>query len=647
MQQRIFVALVLLVTVLVIPGKATVELLEDTDNKDSSGSCESSPSFWGDSGSSSNCQNNAEDNNNSVSLRDFLQMAVFGQGGDEPRSSVSDKDNKNDFDQFPFLSFLDNRRKERPLLSFLEGNSKNDNESSQVNPFFSFLETMQQTRAMILGETKDDTSVSTTPNETILANVLEKARHLAQQDEEANAITAAEFVSVMKNALQKVTKQLQDNFGDLISTNIDAFMALAIPYYCMAQDSKHSPLAKRKLHRFYQKVTKDEWIDLHDALYLSQLAYVDTIEQFEEGLEKFDGNSWTKLYGTTKSMPDLPASFLLIHKELDPLVLKPNKKRHKQNSPLEAIQESLQNMGKPSQSEVVVTLVVRGTKHIADFLQDGLLEPEEYRGGYAHSGILASGKNLAKQYLPKLKDLHDITQRDKIRVILIGHSLGAGAAAIAAMELREHDFLEVEAVGFGCPSLLSKDLSQATKDYITTVVNDADIVSRMSGASMTNVLLDLLDYDWTQDALEDLEYSLERARESFEFAGFLPETNKALEWFETRLNEVVRPHLVQRKSSQQGRLPSVLIPPGTCIHIFRDGYGMTGTYTPCDFFQSVEFSLTLLDDHLILTGYNRALLAAAQDIDRDYSVSTILYYYELLVKFCCIAAFLPKVLFSL
>lgn len=216
-------------------------------------------------------------------------------------------------------------------------------------------------------------------------------------------------------------------------------------------------------------------------------------------------------------------------------------------------------------------------------------------------------------------------ERDKVKVILIGHSLGAGAAVIAGMELREHDFLDVEVVGFGCPSLLSRDLSESTKDYITTVVNDADIVSRMSGASMTNILLDLMDYDWTQDALEDLEFSLERARESFpDFASFFPDTQKALEWFETRLNEVVRPNLLQRKNTQQTeRLPSVLIPPGTCIHLFRDGYGVTGTYTPCDFFSSVEFSLTLLDDHLIPTGYNRALLAAAQDTDRDYSVSSI------------------------
>jgi hypothetical protein len=163
--------------------------------------------------------------------------------------------------------------------------------------------------------------------------------------------------------------------------------------------------------------------------------------------------------------------------------------------------------------------------------------------------------------------------------------LGAGTAAIAAMELKEHNFLEVEAVGFGCPSLLSRELSTSTKDYITTVVNDADIVPRMSGASMHN----------------------------------LPDTDKVLNWIRDYLNKKVLPkyNSIERKE----RLPSVLIPPGQCIHIFRDGYGFTSTYTPCDFFASVDFSLTLFDDHLIPTGYQRAVLSAVQDSDRDYSVS--------------------------
>jgi Lipase (class 3) len=204
-------------------------------------------------------------------------------------------------------------------------------------------------------------------------------------------------------------------------------------------------------------------------------------------------------------------------------------------------------------------------------------------------------------------------------VICMGHSLGAGAASIAAMELREHDFLKVEAVGFGCPSLLSKELAESTKDYITTVVNDADIIPRMSGASVTNMLLDIMEYDWTDDAVEDVQFTLVRAKETFSFANLLPDTDAILDWVRDFLRKEVRPKYENLVAGD--RLPTVLVPPGTCIHTFRDGYGFSATYVPCHMFDAVEFSLTLIDDHLISTGYQRGMLGAAQDMDRDYSVS--------------------------
>jgi hypothetical protein len=205
-----------------------------------------------------------------------------------------------------------------------------------------------------------------------------------------------------------------------------------------------------------------------------------------------------------------------------------------------------------------------------------------------------------------------------VRVVCIGHSLGAGAAAVVAMELKEYNFLEVEAVGFGCPSLLSRDLAETTKEYITTVVNDADIIPRMSGASMANLLFDLMEYDWTDDALEDIEFSLNRARKVLGYGHLLPDTKIVLRWVKNHLEKVVKSKYNKKK---RDRLPSLLIPPGTCIHIFRDGFGFSAAYTPCDFFQSVDFSQTLVDDHLIDSGYNRAMLSAVQDIDRDYKVS--------------------------
>ena len=57
----------------------------------------------------------------------------------------------------------------------------------------------------------------------------------------------------------------------------------------------------------------------------------------------------------------------------------------------------------------MVVLVVRGTKDLSDALSDSLLDPQAYEGGSAHGGILASGKNLAKYYLPKLEELHRTT----------------------------------------------------------------------------------------------------------------------------------------------------------------------------------------------------------------------------------------------
>jgi Lipase (class 3) len=203
------------------------------------------------------------------------------------------------------------------------------------------------------------------------------------------------------------------------------------------------------------------------------------------------------------------------------------------------------------------------------------------------------------------------------------HSLGAGAASIAAMELREYDnWMKVEALGFGTPSLLSPDLSKSTKDYITTVVSDSDIVPRMSGASMANMILDMVEYDWTDEAIKDVEFTLERARDVFHFRSLLPEKESVMKWVTDFLNDEVRPKLANRLQNNKDRLPALLIPPGTCVHIFRDGYGHTGTLTPCDFFSTVEVSQNIIDDHLVATGYHRALLSAAQDTDRNYTVRT-------------------------
>jgi hypothetical protein len=62
------------------------------------------------------------------------------------------------------------------------------------------------------------------------------------------------------------------------------------------------------------------------------------------------------------------------------------------------------------------------------------------------------------------------------------------------------------------------------------------------------------------------------------------------------------------------RMKVELFPPGKIIHFYRDGYGITGSITPPTFFDEIEVSRRLLDDHFFNEGYQRIFL----DLMRQY-----------------------------
>jgi hypothetical protein len=427
---------------------------------------------------------------------------------------------------------------------------------------------------------------------------------LFEQSTSFSAGNISEILKILKEATAVAIEQMTKTFEQVIEHVNPTTITLAMIYYLADQEAKHTPSWKRQQHRFYERVTPPLVVELHDALYLSQLSYVNSVNEFRSGLAQFQHGAWHLAYGTTESLPSRPAHFLLIHKNPaswhDEYIL------------------SLLPWETRKDSELQIVLVIRGTKHLADIIADATLEMADYRGGKAHGGILASGKALVDFYTPKLKELLVHSERDKIKLFIVGHSLGAGAAAIAAMEFNEIDFINVEAVGFGCPALLSQELSESTKDYVTTVVADADIIPRMSGASIVNAILDLTDFDWTEAARDDLNFTLGRAEEATPVANIkdiVPPKETVLKWSEDFLN-YTRP-------AKRERLPVTLIPPGNCIHFFRDGVGFSATLTPCKFFSSgVEFSRTMVEDHLLIPGYHRALVTMMRDWNEDFNVSS-------------------------
>lgn len=174
--------------------------------------------------------------------------------------------------------------------------------------------------------------------------------------------------------------------------------------------------------------------------------------------------------------------------------------------------------------------------------------------------------------------------------------------------------IDAQAIVVGCPAVLDLEQSESTKHYVTSIVTDADLISRMSGPNIANWFLDIMSHDWTDMALVDLELLLDNVATNSLFP--VVDKKQVMKWANDTLQKNYKPYfetITKERSEQE------LYPPGTCIHLFRNGNGWDGTYTPCSFFNEVEGSRTLISDHLIPPGYHPALLSLAREKIGDLS----------------------------
>jgi pimeloyl-ACP methyl ester carboxylesterase len=140
-----------------------------------------------------------------------------------------------------------------------------------------------------------------------------------------------------------------------------------------------------------------------------------------------------------------------------------------------------------------VVVGVRGTMSVAETVTDLDTMPEPVPGGgYAHRGMLVTARwllhDLGYDHAGRPRDdaewsLSATAAALGARVVLVGHSLGAGVSTVSTLLLREA-IPNILCFAFGPPPTLDPVLADAARAHVVSVVYKHDMIARLSLASV-------------------------------------------------------------------------------------------------------------------------------------------------------------------
>ncbi|GAB4850844.1 hypothetical protein Ancab_030145 [Ancistrocladus abbreviatus] len=163
-------------------------------------------------------------------------------------------------------------------------------------------------------------------------------------------------------------------------------------------------------------------------------------------------------------------------------------------------------------------LLIRGTHSIKDTLTaaTGAVVPFHHSVlhdggisnlvlGYAHCGMVAAARWIAKLSTPCL--MKALNENPDYNIMIIGHSLGGGTAALLTYILREQkEFSSSTCITFAPAACMTWELAESGKHFITTVINGSDLVPTFSAASVDDLRSEVTASSWLNDLRDQVEH---------------------------------------------------------------------------------------------------------------------------------------------
>merc|ERR1712151_925708 len=107
--------------------------------------------------------------------------------------------------------------------------------------------------------------------------------------------------------------------------------------------------------------------------------------------------------------------------------------------------------------------------------------------GVAHGGMLLAARRVDSVVAAIAEDgLAKLAPEQRKRIMVCGHSLGAGVAALLVALWRDAGRfagVDVQCLAFACPQILNQQLAATLSNHTTSVIAGQDLVPRLSLAS--------------------------------------------------------------------------------------------------------------------------------------------------------------------
>lgn len=120
--------------------------------------------------------------------------------------------------------------------------------------------------------------------------------------------------------------------------------------------------------------------------------------------------------------------------------------------------------------------------------------------------MLAGARWIFKHCQSILIEAHRIDPEFKL--IVTGHSMGGGAAAMLTMMIREQlpMFENTECYTFACPGCMTLELAQSCSPYVTTLVYGTDVVPTVSPGAGDLLREEVAQSSWAKSFKQDIRY---------------------------------------------------------------------------------------------------------------------------------------------